>query len=206
MKPEELIPGQRYRLREGLSPSIEADSKGTDRIVELFSSSPRCNECIFMWRNYTDCIATVRAEDIECRIPRIGEEALFYNKDSETSTVAEMWSYAVNLGHPFLTSMGTFRHCKPLPKKATPVPDRNQTFELAELGAMQEEKIATDDDWRGAIDIKLDDLTKRLDAVEAKDIRAVAHDELLAILFKNWNKTAVPVNPFYARTTDDKGL
>ena len=44
-------------------------------------------------------------------------------------------------------------NCKPLPKKATPVPDRNQTFELAELEAMQEEKIATDDDWRGAIDI-----------------------------------------------------
>jgi hypothetical protein len=91
-------------------------------------------------------------------------------------------------------------------KKAEPVPDRNRTFEPAELEAMKEEKIATDDDWRGAIDIKLDELTRRLDAVEAKDIRAVAHDELLAILFKNWNKTAMPVNPFYARTTDDKGL
>jgi hypothetical protein len=147
MKPEELIPGQRYRLREGLSPSIEAGLKGTDRIVELrmvelASSIPSCNEYTFMWRNYTDCIATVRAEDVECWIPRIGEEALFWDEHYGRPRKEKMVGYVCDRSSPFYTNYNSRRYCKPLPKKVEkPQPDRNQPFEPAELEAMQEEAM-----------------------------------------------------------------
>jgi len=202
MKPEELIPGQRYRLREGLSPSIEADLKGTDRIVELASSIPSCNEYTFMWRNYTDCIATVRAKDVKCWIPRIGEEALFWDGDGDSCVPAKVIGYLSQDQYSFKVDSGggSYMHCKPLPKEATPVPDRNQTLTPAEAQLMQtaavEETIAFDDDWRGRINVMMQELIARLEALEAKDNdpryaalkKRLTHLERLVADIDRWQK------------------
>ena len=65
-------------------------------------------------------------------------------------------------------------NCKPLPKKVEkPQPDRNQTLTPAEAQLMQtaavEETIAFDDDWRGHINVMMQELIARLEALEAKD-------------------------------------
>ena len=64
-------------------------------------------------------------------------------------------------------------NCKPLPKEVVPQPDHSQTLTPAEAQLMQtaavEETIAFDDDWRGHINVMMQELIARLEASEAKD-------------------------------------
>ncbi len=211
MKPEDVVIGQRYAIIDNTGDeSLERFLCGTNRVVKIVRRADYTSKR-FITEHYG---FPINSEWIKRWVPGVGELAEFSdNKIDWYQCIFAGYSHGT-MKYPMRVDGGEigngYRYVRPVQKKAEPAPDRNQTLTPAEAQLMQtaavEETIAFDDDWRGAIDIKLDELTRRLDAVEAKDIRAVAHDELLAILFKNWNKTAMPVNPFYARTTDDKGL
>jgi hypothetical protein len=139
MTPEELIPGERYRLKEGLEPSIEVDLEGTDRIVELANSIPSCNEYTFMWRNYTDCIATVRAENIDCWVPRVGELAEFSDDGKDWHGPHEFSCYLSDESHSFRLQVGySYKYARPVQQpKDESQPDRKYILEAAKLEAMR---------------------------------------------------------------------
>ena len=186
MKPEDVVIGQRYAIIDNTGDeSLERFLCGTNRVVKVLSQDSN-NIFLFYLEHYDNPVHDCW---IKCWVPGVGELAEFSDGGNKWSGPHAFDGYLPNGIYSFRITGGVgFKYARPVQKKAEP------------------DRKAIDDDWRGQINSKLEDLTRRLDAVEAKDIRAVAHDELLAILFKNWNKTAMPVNPFYARTTDDKGL
>jgi hypothetical protein len=103
------------------------DLEGTDRIVELANSIPSCNEYTFMWRNYTDCIATVRAENIDCWVPRVGELAKFSDNGKDWHGPYEFSCYLSDESHSFRLQVGySYKYARPMQK---PKDDHNQTLE-----------------------------------------------------------------------------
>ena len=154
MKPDDIILGQFYVIDEidNEPPNLTAFLRGTNRVVRIVSRDTH-NPHRFYAEHYG---YPIYSEWIKCWVPGVGELAEFSDNGLNWSAPKEFTGYITgsDIEYPFRSNHGGgYRHARPVQKKAEPAPDRNRTFEPAELEAMQEEKIATDDDWRGAIDI-----------------------------------------------------
>ena len=141
MKPDDIILGQFYVIDEidNEPPNLTAFLRGTNRVVRIVSRDAH-NPHRFYAEHYG---YPIYSEWIKCWVPGVGELAEFSdNKIDWYQCTFAGYSHGT-MKYPMRVDGGEigngYRYVRPVQKKAEPAPDRNRTFEPAELEAMKEE-------------------------------------------------------------------
>ncbi len=142
MKPDDIILGQFYVIEENTGDEeLERFLQGTNRVVKIVRRADYTSKR-FIAEHYG---FPINSEWIKRWVPGVGELAEFSdNKIDWYQCIFAGYSHGT-MKYPMRIDGGEigsgYKYARPVQKKATPVPDRNQTFEPAELEAMQEEAM-----------------------------------------------------------------